>query len=146
MCFQRNFSLLLGNGGSSACGVHRRGARRSGGDGRDGSRRRVAQPPVSNYASPAIRGVRCPRRAALVVEATVAVGRVRPRTARHPRAREGRGVWVSCPRRGASTLEKAVASSNRAGEGEQRASDGERRDGRASWEMSLSFFRETMKE
>jgi hypothetical protein len=41
--------------------------------------------------------------------------------------------------RGAHALKKAVASGNRAGEGELLASGGERRDGCASWEMSLFF-------
>jgi len=45
-----------------------------------------------------------------------------------------------CARGGAPALEKAVASDNRAGEDEQQASDGECRDGCASWEKSLSYF------
>ena len=57
-------------------------------------------------------------------------------------ARQGTPALEKVTAGSTPALEKATASGNRAGEGEQRASDGERRDGRASWEISLSFFLE----
>ena len=48
----------------------------------------------------------------------MAVGLVRPRAVRRPRAGEGHSGLVPYPQRGAPELEKAAASNNRDGEGE----------------------------